>query len=311
MTAVLSQVRQGALDLQVNGYGGVDFNQDALTAADLEQACELLLEHNVAGVLATIITERVEQMETRLSNLARLREASSLASEIIFGIHIEGPFISAEHGYVGAHPPDAVRPADRDTMQRLLDAAGGLTRLVTLAPEQDPGFKVTKMLAEARVTVSAGHCNPSLDQLDGAIDAGLSMFTHLGNGAPMQLHRHDNIIQRALSRSDRLYLCFIADGVHVPLFALSNYIRSAGVDRCIAVTDAIAPAGLGPGRYTVSRWELDIGEDMVAWAPDHSHFVGSAVTMPQVVRNLSQYCGLPPDDVRQLTDTNPRRAVSA
>ena len=125
----------------------------------------------------------------------------------------------------------------------------------------------------------------------------------------MQLHRHDNIIQRALSLSDRLWLCFIADGVHVAFPALGNYIRAAGVDRCIAVTDAISPASLGPGRYTLSRWDLVIGDDMVARAPDGSHLVGSAITMPQTAHNLEKFCKLTQDDVEKLTSVNPRQAL--
>jgi N-acetylglucosamine-6-phosphate deacetylase len=299
----------GYFDLQVNGYGGVDFNQDDLTAEGLERACERLAADGVAEILATIITEDLDRMCLRLANLVRLRAQSPLATRLIAGFHIEGPFLSPEPGYRGAHPEDAIRPADWDAMQRLLDAAAGLARLVTLAPEHDGDLVVTRKLIEHGIVVSAGHCNPSLDQLTAAINAGLTLFTHLGNGCPMQMHRHDNIVQRALSLSDRLILCFICDGVHVPFPALGNYIRAAGVDRCIAVTDAIAPASLGPGRYTVSRWDLLIGEDMVARAPDGSHFVGSAITMPQTARNLAEQCGLTDEDVRKMTAENARRAL--
>ena len=170
--------------------------------------------------------------------------------DVIWGIHIEGPFINETPGYVGAHPPRAVRPADVDAMKRLLDAAGGLTRLVTLAPERDSGMKLVRHLADEKILVSAGHCDPSLDQLRAAIDAGLSMFTHLGNGCPLLLDRHDNIIQRVLSLRERLTICFIADGVHIPPMALGNYLRLVGIERSVVVTDAICAARLGPGRYT-------------------------------------------------------------
>lgn len=299
----------GCFDLQVNGYGGVDFNQDDLTAAQLHTACERLAAAGVAGVVATIITEAIDKMVHRLSNLARLRESDALAQQIIAGLHIEGPFLNETPGYRGAHPADAIRPADVATMQRLLDAAPGLTRLVTLAPERDARYRVIRMLAERGITVSAGHCDPSLDELKAAIDAGLSMFTHLGNGCPLLLPRHDNIIQRVLSLSDQLWLCFIADGVHVPFTALGNYLRAAGLERCIVVTDAIAPAGLGPGNYTVSRWNLVIGPDMVARAPDGSHLIGSAITMPQSVANLQQELGLSAADAHKLTGENPQRAI--
>ena len=234
----------------------------------------------------------------RLSNLATLREKDPLAKQIIAGFHIEGPFINETPGFVGAHPRDAVVPASLDSMKRLLDAGEGLTRMVTLAPERDAGFAVTSLLAKQSVRVSAGHCDPTLDQLKAAIDAGLSMYTHLGNGCPMQMHRHDNIIQRVLSLSDKLLIGFIADGTHVPFFALKNYLNAIDLNNVYVVTDAIAPAGLGPGRYTLGRWELLIEEDMVARAPDRSHFVGSAITMPQTWENLVQSVGMTETDAR-------------
>jgi N-acetylglucosamine-6-phosphate deacetylase len=296
-------------DLQVNGYGGVDFNQDDLTADDLHKACARIEADGVGGFLATIITEDLSKMCARLSRLAELREKDPLAQKLITGFHIEGPFISDVDGYRGAHPKDAVRPANVDDAKRMLDAAQDLTKIITLSPECDANFATIKFLATQNVTVSAGHCNPTLDQLKGAIDAGLSMFTHLGNGCPMQMHRHDNIIQRALSLSDRLWLCFIADGVHVPFVALGNYLRAATIDRCIVVTDAIAPASLGPGRYKLARWDLLIGEDMVARAPDGSHFVGAAITMKQSERNLREKLHLNDAQLQTLLVDNPRRAI--
>ena len=182
-----------------------------------------------------------------------------------------------------------------------------MTRILTLAPERDPGFAVTKLLASAGVTVSAGHTDATVDQLKGATDAGLSLFTHLGNGCPMTTHRHDNIVQRALSLSDRLRFCFIADGVHVPMFALGNYIRCAGIDRCAVVSDAIAAAGLGPGRYRFARWDLLIGDDLAARAPDGSHLVGSVITMKQSDENLRDRLGLSESDRTTLLRTNPQR----
>jgi N-acetylglucosamine-6-phosphate deacetylase len=299
----------GFFDLQVNGYGGIDFNQDDLTADGLRQACEKLQADGVEGILGTIITEEVAKMGVRLANLVRLREQVPLAKQLIKGLHIEGPFLSREDGYRGAHPRDAIQKAGADAMRRLLDAAGGLTRVVTLAPEMDPGMNVTKLLVREGVRVSAGHTNASVDQLRAAVDAGLSLFTHLGNGCPMQMHRHDNIIQRALSLHERLWTCFIADGVHVPFIALKNYLRCAGIDRCVIVTDAIAPAGLGPGRYTLGRWDLLIGPDMVARAPDGSHFVGAAITMRQSAVKLAEGLGLSEESIRRLTCDNPRRAL--
>ena len=295
-------------DLQVNGYGGVDFNQDDLTADGLHTACEAL-ERDGGGILATIITEKIGDMARRLSNLAELRGRDALAQRVIPGFHIEGPFLNETPGYRGAHPEDAIHPADLDEMKVLLDAAQGLTRLVTLAPERDASFGVTRFLSGQGVAVSAGHCDPTLDELRGAIDAGLTLFTHLGNGCPMQMHRHDNIVQRALSLHDQLRLCFIADGAHIAFPALGNYLRLAGLERAVVVTDAIAPAGLGPGTYTIGRWTLLIGDDMVARSPDGSHLVGAAISMPETVRNLVGQVGLSEANALQLTCDNPKAAL--
>ncbi|MCC6680435.1 MAG: N-acetylglucosamine-6-phosphate deacetylase [Phycisphaeraceae bacterium] len=296
------------LDLQVNGYAGVDFNGDDLTAESLHHACEALRRDGNAGVLATIITDRIDVMCRRLAKLVQLRQQDELAKQLIVGLHIEGPFINETPGYRGAHPVDAIHPANGDEMRQLLEAGGGLTKLVTLAPESDPALAVTKMLASQGIIVSAGHCDPTLDQLDAAIEAGLSMWTHLGNGCPMQMHRHDNVVQRALSRADRLWLCFIADGVHVPFAALGNYLKLAG-ERAIVVTDAMAAASLGPGRHRLGRWEVDVSEDLAAWAPDRSHLVGSALTMNQAADNLRRALGASDQQIQQWTCSNPRLAL--
>ena len=187
------------LDLQLNGYRGVDFNARELRIPSCRAACKALQAAGVVGVLATIITDDLDSMCARLERIAAIRREDPLIARMILGIHVEGPFLDPGPGFAGAHPPQWIRPADGDEMKWLVDAAAGLVRIVTLAPEHDPGLKVTRWLAERKIIVSAGHCNPSLDQLRAAIDAGLSMFTHLGNGCPMFLDRHDNVIQRVLS----------------------------------------------------------------------------------------------------------------
>jgi N-acetylglucosamine-6-phosphate deacetylase len=297
------------VDLQVNGYMGVDLNADDLSAEQLHAACGHLRGDGVAGILATVVTAGLADMAARLARIASYRREDALAREVIWGVHIEGPFISPVPGYVGAHPPEHVRAADLDAMRRLLDAADGLTRLVTLAPERDAGLAVTRFLAGQGILVSAGHCDPSLDQLRAALDAGLSMFTHLGNGCPMTLPRHDNVIQRVLSLSDRLTIMFIADGVHVPYPALRNYLRVALGDRALVVTDAISAAGLGPGRYTIGSQVVQVGDDLVARAPDASHLMGSTGTMPRMARGLAAEVGLSAREVRRLTSTNPGRVL--
>jgi N-acetylglucosamine-6-phosphate deacetylase len=299
------------VDLQVNGYAGVDFNHDGLSEIELHSACQRLQEDGVAGFLATIVTDELPRMAARLARLATLRQRDPLVRDVLWGVHIEGPFLNATPGFVGAHPPEATRPADVDAMKRLLDAAAGLTRLVTLAPERDPGLKLVRSLADRKILVAAGHTDATIDQLRAAIDAGLSMFTHVGNGCPLLLHRHDNIIQRALSLRDRLTLSFIADGVHIPPLALQNYLRLVGTERTVVVTDAISAARLKPGRYSIGSREVLVGEDMVARSADGSHFVGSTATMPQMAALLRNAVGLSESDIRRMAADNPRRLLES
>lgn len=292
------------IDLQVNGYGGVDFNSDDLTSEQLVVACDLLREHQVEAIFATLITTDIESFCHRIRQLVNARCNSDIAKEMIQGIHLEGPFLNPEAGYIGAHSQDCAMPADLDSVKRMYEACDGLLRIVTLAPERDLNMHVTRWLADQGVTVSAGHCNASLDQLKQAIDAGLAMYTHLGNGCPLNLHRHDNIIQRVLHLAEQLAIGFIADGIHIPFFALKNYLQIAG-DRAFVVTDAIAAAGKGPGEYRLTDQTVVVDENLATWVADKSHLVGSAMTMPAVVDNLNNKLGLADDVIRQLTRENP------
>jgi N-acetylglucosamine-6-phosphate deacetylase len=299
----------GYVDLQVNGYAEVDFNADQLDVEQVAAVCRRLRDDGVAGILATVITADVEAMCRRLGNIVRVRRQDQVIADLIWGIHIEGPFLNETPGYIGAHPASCARPADMDVAKRLLEAADGLTKVFTLAPERDVGGRVTTLLAGQGVRVAAGHCDPTLDQLRVGIDAGLSLFTHLGNGCPMTLPRHDNIIQRTLSLSNQLHVGFIADGVHVPFVALGNYLKCCGCDRAFVVTDAICGAGLGPGEYTLGDRRVVVDENLATWAADRSHLVGSAGTMRRSEENLRRELHLDDGQIRLLTIENPKRIL--
>jgi N-acetylglucosamine-6-phosphate deacetylase len=287
-----------------------DLQIDVLDHASLAMVCQRLESQGVEGILATVVTDSIDRMEERIARLASLVEEHDEFQRMIKGIHVEGPFINPHSGYRGAHPQDAIIPADTSLMERLLAAGRGLVRLVTLAPEGDSGLRVTRMLADRKIIVSAGHTDASLDQLCAAIDNGLTMFTHVGNGCPASMPRHDNIIQRVLSLHGKLWLCFIADGAHIPFFVLKNYFDLVGLEKTIVVTDGIAAADLGPGRYKFGRWDMNIGDDLVARSPDKSHFLGSTVTMPRTFQNLTESLGMPAADALTLIESNPQKALA-
>jgi len=295
----------GFFDIQVNGYAGIDFNQNNLSAEDFHHACAQLKEDGVEGILATVITSDFEEMLTRLGNISQYRKEDPLVNEIVRGIHIEGPFLNSTPGYSGAHPAKMIRPANPEHMHELLEAAGGLTKIVTLAPEADQDMKVTRMLADMGITVSAGHCNPSFEQLHQAIDAGLSMFTHFGNGIPNTIHRHDNLLQKVLSVREHLWICYIGDGIHIPLYALKNYLDITGFDHSIVITDCMAGASAPPGRYKISHIELEVGKDGVVREPGKENFAGSSATMKKCYDNLTQNMGISEANAKKLTVENP------
>lgn len=296
-------------DLQINGYAGVDFCSLDLTGEGMHRACEALAADGVDGILATLITDSVEALCTKLQGMVRMCEEDELVRKMVRGFHVEGPFLNALPGYIGAHPADCVVPANRDDAARILEAGGGLVRLMTLAPEHDADAATTRFLVENGVTVSAGHCDPDLATLERAIDAGLSMITHLGNGCPVVLQRHDNFIQRVLSLSDRLWVCFIPDGAHVPFFALRNYFKITGLERTIFTSDAIMAAGLGPGIYDLSGAPVEVDAEGVARRPGSPNLAGSTIRGHQVAEKLREHLGLDEAGIDRVYRINPLRAL--
>ena len=299
------------LDLQLNGYKGVDFNADDLPAADLRRACEAVRQDGGGRMLATIITDRLDRMTARIARLAMLHAADPVIADVMMGIHVEGPCINPQPGFVGAHPAAHVLPASPQVASELVDAGRGLVRLVTLAPEHDAGCATIRWLADRGILVAAGHCDPSTDTPAHAIDAGLAAFTHLGNGCPLMLHRHDNIIQRVLA-ADRLYwVMLIPDAIHLPPSMVRTIIRAVGIERVIAVTDATAAGGMGAGRFSLAGQEVVVDADGAAWAADRSHLVGSTASMSRISAVLRNEVGLTDDEVAMVTGVNPARAIHA
>ncbi len=297
----------GYVDLQVNGYAGVDFNSAKLTESEMVAACQRLQADGVDKILATIITAPMPQMIDSIQRIARWIDEVAEIREVVAGLHIEGPFINPADGFVGAHPIDAVISANIDDAARLIDAGGSHVRILTLAPECDPGGIVIRYLSDQGITVSAGHSNLSLDELDRSIDSGLAMFTHLGNGCPATQPRHDNVIQRVLSRADRIAISFIADGHHVPIFALKNYLRCIPTDNIIIVSDAISAAGLGPGKYPLAGQTVYVDAAGAAWAECRTHYAGCATPLRRMHEILATELSATDSLIDAWMMDNPRR----
>lgn len=295
------------VDLQVNGFMGVDFNDPRLPPAEILKAAQTMRAGGVETALATIITGPLDAMCECIANVAQAIDSQPEVAQTIGGLHIEGPFLSPVKGYIGAHPADCVLGDDVHALEQLLEAGRGHVKLVTLAPEVDPDSKLVKHLVQRGILVAAGHTDASVDQLQRAIDAGLQLFTHIGNACPQVCHRHDNILQRAMSLAPQLKITFIADGWHLPSFVVKNLLRMASLDHFAVVSDAIAAAGLGPGEFQLGAYRVKVGADKCARSPDGQHFVGAASTMADADAWLTQVVGLNAHDRQVLLYDNPRK----
>lgn len=295
-------------DLQVNGFAGIDFQQDAIPPAQLEHAMRALLFHRTGKILLTLITDSVDKLCRRLEHFERLRRQSQLASKIIVGYHLEGPWLLPQPGYMGAHPPALMEPPSIANFERLSEAAGGNIRLITLAPELPGSAEVIAHCVKQNVTVAIGHSNANDQEIDEAIKAGLSLCTHLGNGVPSQLHRHTNIIQRLLAR-DELTAVFIPDGIHVPPTTLRNFVRAKPPGKVLFTTDAMAAAGAPSGRYTLGAVSVQVGTDRVVRESGKDNFAGSALTMDLAATNIGNMLGWTAEQTLSACSTDVSRAL--
>lgn len=295
-------------DLQVNGFAGVDFQDPSLSQVSLRCAVDALQRHHTGGILFTLITDRVEALAAKLEQVERYRAADPLIGAMIAGYHLEGPHLSSLPGYHGAHPRELMTVPDVATFDRLQAAANGRIRLVTLAPELPGSPDYIAHVAASGTRVAIGHSAASDAEIDAAIAAGLTLCTHLGNGVPLDLPRHDNIIQRLLAR-DELTAVFIPDGLHVPPAVLRNFVRAKPPGQVLFTTDCMAAAGAGPGRYRIGRLEIEVGPDGVVREPGQRNFAGSSLTMDRAAANAAAWLGWTTDAVAAAGSSRVRAAL--
>lgn len=296
-------------DLQVNGYVGVDFNDPAVTVQEVNRAAAAMQADGVRFALPTVITSDVDAMCGCLGVITEAIHGDETSAAIFRGLHIEGPFLSPVKGYIGAHPVQHALASDLRVLEKLCDVAGELTRIVTLAPEVDRDGSLTKFCNERGIVVAAGHTDAQLGDLERCLDRGMKLFTHLGNGCPRLMDRHDNIIYRALSLRDRLHFSLIADSFHVPELLFQHVMSLVPIDRLLVVSDAISAAGLGPGEYQLGDRTVKIGPDKAARDASGEHFVGAASTMRDAEAWLENTLELNESERRQLLFENPMSLV--
>jgi N-acetylglucosamine-6-phosphate deacetylase len=283
----------GLVDLQVNGFGGVDFLDS--DADGYRRAGEALLEAGVTAYLPTFITSPEDQL---LAAVAEVPETNS--GPRILGIHLEGPFLAP--GRLGTHPPLARRDPDPALLERLL--AGGRIRLMTLAPELEGASSLIDLLLRRGVIVSCGHTDATAEEANAAFDQGVRTVTHLFNAMRPLRHRDPGIAGAALARQD-VIVQIILDGVHLAL-ETARLIWAAAAGRVALVTDAVSGAGVQDGSYSLGGFEVKI-RDGVARGPD-GQLAGSVLTMIEAVRNLHAL-GVPLAEALAAASTVPARVL--
>jgi N-acetylglucosamine-6-phosphate deacetylase len=297
----------GFIDIQVNGYFGVDYNNPLTPHSEISRSIQALLKTGLTRFFPTVITGSPDNMAGAIRNLQQAKQQIPEGA-VIEGIHVEGPYIGPEDGPRGAHLRQWVRPPDLDEWARWRDAGQGLIRLVTLSPHWPEAPRYIEALVDDGVTVSIGHTAATTEQLDAAVKAGATLSTHLGNGAHQILRRHPNYIWDQLA-DDRLYADFIVDGIHLESAFLKVALRAKTVDHSILVTDASAPAGAAVGRYQLGEQAVDHTPDGRVVLAGTDKLAGSALRMDHGVQNLMRLGGLSLRDAIQLATTNPARVT--
>jgi N-acetylglucosamine-6-phosphate deacetylase len=301
-----SWVAPGWVDIQVNGFAGVDYNAPAAPHDEIARSVHVLYSTGVTRFYPTVITGGPDDMLGALKNLTRAKE--TLAEGVAMdGFHVEGPHISPEEGPRGAHPKRWVRPPNIEEFHRWQEATGGRIHLVTLAPEWPGASRYIEAVVAENVVVSIGHTAAEARQIADAVSAGATMSTHLGNGAHGVMRRHPNYIWEQLAE-DRLRASFIVDGIHLPTSFLKVGLRAKGLDRSVLVTDASSPAGCPPGRYRLGEQDVDLTPDNRVVLAGQERLAGSALRMDRGVENLMRLGELSLADAVCLATVNAARA---
>ena len=281
----------GFIDIQVNGFAGIDFNHPEFVGDDLVPVCEALLRTGVTRFCPTLITGSQERLKKGIGQILEAYEKHTLIKSMVLGIHLEGPYIAPEDGPRGVHSREYVSDPNWDEFFNLWRLSKGLVRIVTLAPERPGALDFIRRASEAGLVVGIGHCSPEADDIDAAVEAGAVLSTHLGNAAHQVLPRHNNYVQKQISH-DGLMASIICDGKHLPHYFVKNLIRAKGKSRIILVTDAMAGAGAPEGRYTLGDLEVEVGRDRVSRLPGTPYLAGSSLTMDEAVGNCARFAGI-------------------
>jgi N-acetylglucosamine-6-phosphate deacetylase len=296
-------VSPGLIDIQVNGYGGIDFCDAGLEPKKAPEILPALWKTGVTTFCPTVITNTQEGLLQCFRALEEARRIDSRFALCAPCYHLEGPYISPG-GSRGAHNPKVMRPPDWREFMELQEAAGGRIGIVTLAPELPGALDFIRRAREAGLVVSMGHTDATPDEIHQGAEAGAQLNTHLGNGCPQMIDRHRTPLWAQLAIR-QLSASMICDGFHLPPDLVQVIHRVKGIDNCVLITDAVHVAGLSPGRYKLVDLEIELLPTGQVVAADRHSMAGSAVSMNRAVKVFMDYAGVTLGDAIQAATANP------
>jgi len=284
----------GFIDTQVNGGGGVLFNAEPSVAA-IETIGAAHRRYGTTGFLPTLISD---DLETVARAIAAVDAAIAARVPGLLGIHIEGPFLNEDRK--GIHDASKFRVLDDAAFELLTSLRRGRT-LVTLAPEATSPQMIGRLRA-AGVVVAAGHTNAGYDELQAAIAAGVTGFTHLFNAMSPLASREPGAVGAALD-AEEVWCGLIADGRHVHPAVLRLAVRAKRADRIMLVTDALASVGMAEKAFRMQGRRIRVVDGVCV--DDEGTLAGSNLDMASAVRNLMAFCGLPLARASAMASANP------
>ena len=294
------------IDIQINGNNGASFshpinlNEDnILTIIDNE------LKKGVFYILPTITTNSKKNIIESFGKLNYLRKVNKKINIHLPCFHLEGPYISKINGPRGAHNKEFIRNPSWEEFQLFQDAAEGLIKIVTLAPELKGALKFICKLRENNIIPAIGHTNSNTNDISESIKAGALLSTHLGNGAHDKLKRHPNYIWDQLSEN-KLWASFIADGYHLSPSTLKVMIKAKGVKKSILVSDASFLRGLPAGSYNENDKNVTICENGVIKLSNSNYLAGSNLNVFDAIINTKKFTKMRLSQIIDMASINPR-----
>ena len=304
--ANLPFISPGFLDVQVNGFNGIDYSLNDLRADQIEVLVLRLAQSGTTKHTPTFVTMPNERLLRNLKLLVDTMEKNETVNAGIAGFHIEGPFISSEDGPRGAHDKKHTRSPDFSLFEEWQRAAKGNIKYITLAPELPGSLEFIKAAAKTGVKVSIGHTAASPEQIREAIIAGASCSTHLGNGSHAQLPRLKNYIWEQMA-ADSLWASIICDSFHLPQPVVKVISRAKGLQRLFLVSDAALLGGYKPGLYKWGDIDVEVFADGHLGIPGTGALAGASHMLDWGIARFMEFTGVSLKEAITLCTIQPAR----